>query len=451
MSTCMSKRIEEESMVMQKQGIVTILVSNYDVAPTSLRRTLSADMSSKTWLSQNGLSPMKKTVSSEELSHSQSLQKLTVAADSSSSSEGEDEYEEMKRERFQIWQEPEQFDMWSSILSHKEETSKVTTTTTTTPYVHPLVRRSKSCLSEKSLEICTESLGSETGSDAFSSYPPSETGDSEEEEEEVTVHSTHEEEFLVPKYNYAAKKSLPRCFPPPLSSLSPQHGPSLHMQSHRDNGRLFLQAVCVPSHKNFCAQRQDGRLILTFSRNPNEEEEEKDVAEELEEEFDHEAEQVERGMKQATILSSGISNVHRLALMMNKPIGLVNTSWSQRWSEKFNDVTNFKDVNVVQHSPLPPRPRARLIHSSPASGSFNAYEYYWRTKPKAQATSVPSPFTIHQKNYSSLENHSNQTSNDQQELRVLRGKKGDYLVHNLKNCKDSRRSFLFWEPYCIAT
>jgi hypothetical protein len=25
------------------------------------------------------------------------------------------------------------------------------------------------------------------------------------------------------------------------------------------------------------------------------------------------------------------------------------------------------------------------------------------------------------------------------------------LVHNLKSCKDSRRSFLFWEPYCIAT
>ncbi|GAY40699.1 hypothetical protein CUMW_053990 [Citrus unshiu] len=31
-------------------------------------------------------------------------------------------------------------------------------------YVHPLVKRSASMLSEKSLEMCTESLGSETGS-----------------------------------------------------------------------------------------------------------------------------------------------------------------------------------------------------------------------------------------------------------------------------------------------
>ncbi|KAK2359275.1 protein FAF, chloroplastic [Trifolium repens] len=33
-------------------------------------------------------------------------------------------------------------------------------------YVHPTVKRSASMLSEKSLEMCTESLGSETGSNA---------------------------------------------------------------------------------------------------------------------------------------------------------------------------------------------------------------------------------------------------------------------------------------------
>ncbi|KAG4385946.1 hypothetical protein AAZX31_12G178800 [Glycine max] len=434
MSTCMSKKIqgqslsieEENTVVVQKQGIVTIFASNHD-APTSLRRTLSADMSSKTWLSQNGFFPMKKNASSEELSHS-SLTKSTVS-DYSSSLSDEDYSEKMKQNRFQIRNtiqkehhednKPRHVDVWSSILAQKanEETSKLTTT----PYVHPLVRKSKSCLSEKSLEICTESLGSETGSDGVSSYSPSETEDSEgekknveEEEAEESVQITHEEDFQVPKCNYAEKKPLPRSFPPPL--------PSLHMRSHRDNGRLFLQAVSVPSQNNFCAQRENGCLVLTFADVEVAEEEEEE-----EEEFD-EAEEVESVIEEAKTpmwLSSGIG----LALMMNKPIGLLGADAnvkSPKWSEKFNDVVNFKDVDVVQHShPLPPRPRQQhAIHKK----AFNAYEYYWRTKPTAKA--APASNTLitfhHNNNYSSLEN-------------------------NFKSCKDSWRSFLIWEPYCIAT
>jgi hypothetical protein len=41
--------------------------------------------------------------------------------------------------------------------------------------------------------------------------------------------------------------------------------------------------------------------------------------------------------------------------------------------------------------------------------------------------------------------------NEQQELVVLRGNKGDYLVPLLKSCKEPRKSLLFWEPHCIAT
>ncbi|KAK7272261.1 hypothetical protein RJT34_28744 [Clitoria ternatea] len=446
-------------MVVQKQGIVTILGSNYDVAVTSLRRTLSADMSSKKWLSQNGLCSMKKIASSKELSHSPHSKEVTDVVDSSSSSEGEEDYEEMKQERFQTWNTIQQKenhevkagkidDIWSSILSQKtkeDETSKPTDT----PYVHPLVRRSKSCLSEKSLQICTESLGSETGSDGFSTYTPSETYDSEDEkqkQEQVAIHEK-EESFEVPKYNsYASKKSLPRCFPPPLTSLSHQHGtPSFHIQSHRDNGRLFLKAVSVPSHNNFCVQRQDGRLVLTFAEQEQQQEE-------------LEAEEVESVnpviMEQAPILPSGmITSVGRLALMMNKPIGLVNinanTNMSSKWSEKFNDVVSVKDVDVVQRGSLPPRPRTRLI---PSSHALNGYEYCRRTKPVVKGSFVPSTFTLEQNKYKlSTEDRSNGTSNEGQGLMVLRGKNGDYLVHNLKGCKDSRRSFLFWEPFCIAT
>ena len=114
----------------------------------------------------------------------------------------------------------------------------------------------------------------------------------EVEKEEESMQITHEEDFQVPKQNYAEKKSLPRSFPPPL--------PSLHMRSHRDNGRLFLQAVSVPSQNNFCAQRENGRLVLTFAdvevaEEEEEEEEEFDEAEEVESVIEEESKEFSGG------------------------------------------------------------------------------------------------------------------------------------------------------------
>ncbi|KAJ1378396.1 The fantastic four family [Sesbania bispinosa] len=449
--------IEEETVLTQMQGIVTILGCDTDIntaSAPSLRRTLSADMSSKKWLSQNGSSsPMKKVASSEQLLHPKTI------ADSSSSSEGEDDYEENKeqleaeaeRERLEIWssiqrnkkEEQEKggpFDTWSSIISLKPK-DEISKSLPVTPYIHPLVKR----------------------------------------------------------YNYVAsanKKSPPRSFPPPLPSLSRQTGPSLHMRPRRDNGRLVLEAVSLPSMNNFCVQRQDGRLVLTFANQNDETKEDAEKEEEKEndhvegelggfeeddidqEEKEDEAEEeevvesesdvrdVETVIEKAPLLSSGIAS---LALMVNKPIGLVNRN--TKWSEKFNEVANLdEDVKVVEPNQmaqsLPPRPRvARLISSKQASAAaasfnFNAYEHYWRTKPTAKAAN---PLGHHQQNNnnSPLKNNSNnklivsgdknRASNEQQQLLVLRGKNGDYLVHHLKSCKDSRRSLLFWEPYCIAT
>ncbi|XP_061372388.1 protein FAF-like, chloroplastic [Gastrolobium bilobum] len=524
-----SLKIDEETMTMQKQGIVTILGFDCDTntaSASSLRRTLSADMSSNKWLPQKGSSPMKKIASSEELLHSKTIPDHSFS--SSSEEDDDDDYEETKelkeaeaeaeKERLEIWssiqrnkkEEQEKagpFDMWSSIMSLKAN-DEISKSLPVTPYVHPLVKRSKSCLSEKSLEICTESLGSETGSDGLiPSYPPSEIGDAKEDKEEKEQQQQQEkvkepayeeedkeEEFEVPRNNYVAatKKSPPHSFPPPLPSLSSrQVDPSLHMRPHRDNGRLVLEAVSLPSMNNFCVQRQDGRLVLTFQE-PNEdaEKEENDRMEELSEEDDDqegdkddeeeedvgdddhhdddeegeeeegEVRDVETVIEKAKLLPSGIGSAHRLTLVMNKPIGLVNRN--PKWSEKFNEVNNFEDVNVVEQTQmvqsLPPRPRvARLIPS--ASFNLNAYEYYWRTKPTTKAAN---PLPHHQKNNnnnSTLQNNSskitvsgnmNQNSNEKQVL-VLRGKNGDYLVHNLKSCKDYRRSFMFLEPYCIAT
>ncbi|CAN0899667.1 Protein FAF-like, chloroplastic [Linum grandiflorum] len=170
------------------------------------------------------------------------------------------------------------------------------------PYIHPLVRQSKSCcLSQKSLEICTESLGSETGSEGFSSNPSSVAGDNDEEGEEQSQTKEEEnvvsdpstmqkfdmEDLRIAKLNSnnfvssgssASKKSvLPKSFPPPIPSLvrGPAATETLHMRPHCDNGRLVLEAVSCASRNNFRAQREHGRLVLTFVPNESTEQIEK--------------------------------------------------------------------------------------------------------------------------------------------------------------------------------
>ncbi|CAK8575739.1 unnamed protein product [Lathyrus sativus] len=516
MSICMmSMKIEEDTVLNQKQGIVTILNCNSDTSftPPSLRRTLSADMSSKKWLSQNGSSKTIKKISSSENLIGQ---------------DGDDEFKETKlgndedeaeRERLQIWssiqrnkkeeqQKGGSFDTWSSLMSLKtnDEISK-----SLPPYIHPLAKRTKSSLSRKSLEICTESLGSETGSDGLlSSYPSSElmedivdlqqqTQKKHEEDKKEMVEEKEEEVIEVERFNYGGvttnnKKSPPRSFPPPLPSLSRQDGPSLQMRPHRDNGRLVLEAVSLPSLNNFCVQRQDGRLVLTFA-NQDQEITENDEIGEMEEEFEgfeeekEDQDEVEDEEYESVIGKGSImsfekttikSSVHWIGSnhsnKVNKTIGLLNRN--PKWSKKFNnEVDNNKNVQVVEASQmvksLPPRPRvARLIPSPPnaATGSFNlnSYQHYWRTTNPTSTKCSNYPLDHYQeKNNNNDSNKSNKivvsakgemknmnmnrVSNEKQQLLVLKGKNGDYLVHNLKNCKDSRRSFLFWEPYCIAT
>ncbi|KAJ6299779.1 hypothetical protein OIU76_020713 [Salix suchowensis] len=509
----LSSSLEEESMMVPKQGIVSILGSDVErtkSAAASLRRTLSADMSSKKWQAQHGFYPLKKIASSDQ------FPACNIA--DSSSSEDED-YEDGPKGtaaeaqgQFDVWssiqedknkkevEKPGQFDVWSSILSQKEkEDSK-----SVQPYVHPLVKRSASSLSEKSLEICTENLGSETGSDGFSSYPPSETGDAEEEKEEEQRQERETQKFdaedlRVPKYNLAAancKKSQPRSFPPPIPSLSGRDGASVLMKSRRDNGRLVLEAVSVPSQNNFHAQRQDGRLVLTFANTVDQDEEERQEKEEMNvmeqfdvdidedekdcEEDDEEVEEVDEevvedgeseiggkevryAMEEAPKLSGGVISVHRLALMVNKSMVFANRN--PTWPSKFNDIDKFGEVELITSlaQSLPPRaPVARMIPSPPAAttatttakaaASFNACEYFWKPKSMTTATSVLNPISQKQGAHDSKSALSKSFSPDEQhELVVLRGNKGDHTVPLLNSCKEQRKSLLFWEPHCIAT
>ncbi|XP_057479943.1 protein FAF-like, chloroplastic [Actinidia eriantha] len=474
-------KVEEEAYkVMEKQGIVSILGSE-QTKSASLRRTLSADMSKK-WLAQNGLiSSMKKISSSQELA-------ISISESSSSSEEEDDE----SHERNEVWRSIQaqkkevektgQLGVWGSILSQKanEDSSKVPP-----PYVHPLVKRSSSSLSEKSLQICTESLGSETGSDGFSSYAPSETGDVEEDKEAQQPQQENEWPSFV-KYNYSTiEKFQPRSFPPPLPSLARRDGPSLQMQSHRENGRLVLESVSVPSQNCFRAQRQDGRLLLTLANTPLEEptrpeemidqeedevgEMEEDVFENFEEDKDSDASEAEEQeeqeeeeevvdkfenevgakeigivMDQAPKLARGVINVHRSALMIKKLMGIDNRNPTR--ANKFNKAVNFMEVEEGGTTPLAqslPRPpsMARLIPSPPAAASFNAYEYFWRAK-----TTVINPIT--KQGPPPLKNNCNKV--------VLSNSPKAYEQKDrfplLRGCsKDPRRSLLIWEPYCIAS
>ncbi|CAN6812040.1 unnamed protein product [Brassica oleracea] len=412
MACGLSKSLGFSSSLKKQQGVVTILGGSSISSAPSLRRTFSADLSSKNWLTQNGTPPMKRISSSEKL-HNFGADSLNSQDEEQGSRSGVDIWAQIQEDKNKKKEEiePSQSDVWSSILSDKKK--KTDTETVPPPYVHPLVKRASS-LSEKSLEICTESLGSETGCEGFSSYASSETGEAEEnlvlevtvtkeEEETEFVVEVEQEQVTVP--NQTSCMELPRgSFPPPIRSLSSQTGSALHMKTRRDNGRLVLEAVSMPSHNNFSAKRQDGRLLLTFAEIDNKEDETDEVQwfdeeEEVEEAQDEWAYKPNGLLYKVAQKPIGPITVHRLAC---KPIGVpkINSRWPAM--DEFETKTDMS--TPVVHS-LPPRPRvAQLARSmkplstvddTVGAACFNTCDYSWKptnnevlggnTKPQFQA------------------------------------------------------------------
>ncbi|KAK7396367.1 hypothetical protein VNO78_17318 [Psophocarpus tetragonolobus] len=124
-------------------------------------------------------------------------------------------------------------------------------------YVHPTVKRSSSILSAKSLEMCTESLGSETGSNAI------------ESSNETSLFSVDTSAGLMRHTTSATthascdSKRVNRTlnFPPPLTTMAEFGGVRVHPR--REDGRLILEAVISPAPRPyFYAERGDGRLRL---------------------------------------------------------------------------------------------------------------------------------------------------------------------------------------------
>ncbi|KAK4388540.1 protein FANTASTIC FOUR 4 [Sesamum angolense] len=121
-------------------------------------------------------------------------------------------------------------------------------------HTHPLLRNSSfSRLSAKSLQLCTENLGSETGTDAISpssiaiSFCPSDSC-------EYSSTHNHKSSQLLQKPKQETK-SFP---PPPLTTMS---GPgSLKVRRRREGGRLIIEAV--GRRRCWEAERSGGRLRL---------------------------------------------------------------------------------------------------------------------------------------------------------------------------------------------
>ncbi|KAI4384105.1 hypothetical protein MLD38_009872 [Melastoma candidum] len=429
----------------EKLGIVTVLGCDPGTAARapSLRRTLSADMSSKKWLAENSFHPLKKAASS-------------CSIEDSSSSDDEDD-------------------------ALRKDVEEGRGFEFAPPALRPPYGQEVQELPEhEEPRDMHESLGSETGSDGFSSYPASEVGDVEEAEDgheehqqdRVSSQAADFDEFYMPKYNHTRtdKKMRPRSFPPPIQSLSTGNGGgSLSMHSRRDNGRLVLEAVSIPSERNFEARREEGRLVLTFTnKNKSYSDDDEDMDEEedilvmeMDEEISNEEEEPEEDEERvvdtetiAKLLSKGAMNTHKPQKPLNKLIAATNRN--PNWQGKFGgafDCEEYEeeDWTLLKQS-LPLKSMVARMLSTPRSvpstatapESLNAYEYFWRKKTSTNTfiTSIAQPFsTLKGQSLNIPAYGENLQSNDV----------GGYISPLLQSCNSPSRTNLLWEPKCITT
>ncbi|KAG6432229.1 hypothetical protein SASPL_103803 [Salvia splendens] len=143
---------------------------------------------------------------------------------------------------------------WGFLQNNSQESS--TMISKDFPYSHPLSKNSK--LSPKSLQLCTENLGSESGSDTFSdcssifsaSPPLSPTSDDRRAAR------------IPPSTDKYCRKI--NNFPPPLTTMS--GASSLQVRRRSDGGRLIIDAVEGPFRNSYLhAERSGGSLKLSFA------------------------------------------------------------------------------------------------------------------------------------------------------------------------------------------
>lgn len=131
-------------------------------------------------------------------------------------------------------------------------------------------------LNDRSLELCTENLGNETGSDTSESSILESRNEKPSREHQKNIRKIS-----------LGKKANSRSFPPPLKTI--RNSNSYQVKPHREDGRLIIKVVEAPSVGTcFEAHRANGRLQLRFSKNcmhkVSSENHEDDIAEEFEDE-----------------------------------------------------------------------------------------------------------------------------------------------------------------------
>lgn len=138
-------------------------------------------------------------------------------------------------------------------------------------YIHPL---SKKCsfFSEESLQLCTESLGSETGSDIIDTNIfsfPSKTEKSTSPETKFNdqpMMTATTESSSSSRNCKVTKSSSNKNFPPPLTTIRGLN--SVQFKPHREDGRLIIKAIeSQLTHNYYQAERSNGRLRLCFFKN----------------------------------------------------------------------------------------------------------------------------------------------------------------------------------------
>jgi len=329
---------------------------------------------------------------------------------------------------------PERADIWNMIQAQKPPPAPKQAQA---PYVHPLVRRSSSLLTQKSLEICTESLGSETGSDGFSDADGSSTdrscpgSDDEREEEAVAL---------------APRAPPPRAFPPPLPSLARRKVEStMEMRQERQDGRLLVRVVPVASSTLFRAQRRGGRLLLSFADTaapaadeldgnrgqlePEQQADDHDTHEEDEEEDDdeEEVEVVDRGTvvefkvsTQPQARSGSGPRVRRSSLVINKFVGAEPAATC--------------DINGAAAPPRPPRRSTGSTTTAVAALAAASVLSATAPPPGNGEDAVPGATCGENKLLMTAKRRSSK----------------EELLNHMRRCNQLRGQLFFWEPR-IAT
>ncbi|KAG7551216.1 The fantastic four family [Arabidopsis thaliana x Arabidopsis arenosa] len=177
---------------------------------------------------------------------------------------------------------------WSSLQSLSSGSSSSSTKTTSSEKEKTYVQRPSSCraLSDQSLALCTENLGSESGSDV--------TDIDDLFSLDVQTKNLGETTTETRTVKSRKRNLSPSDLPPPLTTM--RGFQCIQMRPHREDGRLVMTATKAPPRNGcFQADRSNGRLRLSILKDSDEfvENEEETIEPEETEEYEEEEEDEE--------------------------------------------------------------------------------------------------------------------------------------------------------------